>query len=149
MDDQYQRIHQIFASFREVNQVFHQSLLKIAQGFGVTPIQFLVLKTLAERPRIGLAALADCLYVGNSTTSGIVERLVKAGFVERERSKEDRRSISLKLTPKGENLLERVNEERIDRLLPLLELPEEDQRELQRIHSRIVQILQRVREVKP
>lgn len=144
--DEEQRIHNLFSSFREVNQVFYHTLLKTAQRQGITPIQFIAMKTLAEHPHIGLSELAERIHLGNSTVSGVVDRMVKAGFVVRERSETDRRTLLLNLSPKGEKLWQETNEIRLRFMSPLLELTNEDQAHLLRIHGQIVEILGRIRE---
>ncbi|MFC5702867.1 MarR family winged helix-turn-helix transcriptional regulator [Cohnella faecalis] len=145
MDDQ-QRVLDIFKSFREVNQAFFQGMQKAAQHHGVTPLQFMVLRILNNCPEIRLSELAEQLHLGNSTTSGIIDRMVKADLVSRERSDTDRRNVILKLTDKGNDMWKQTHQTRLERLAPLLELAEEDQAHLQRIHNQIVQILHRVRE---
>ncbi|MEK0313315.1 MarR family winged helix-turn-helix transcriptional regulator [Cohnella sp. 56] len=139
-------ISELFTSFREVNQSFYQSMQRAGQHLGITPIQLLVMKSLIHKPEMSLSELADCLFVGPSTASGIVERMVKAKLVLRERPENDRRSISLRLTPLGEELWAKINERRQKMLMPLTELGENDLNELLRIHGNIVHILQRVRE---
>ncbi|WP_217597666.1 MarR family winged helix-turn-helix transcriptional regulator [Cohnella sp. GbtcB17] len=139
-------ISELFTSFREVNQSFYQSMQRAGQHLGVTPIQLLVLKTLRGKPQMSLSELAECLFVGPSTASGIVERMVKANLVSRERPENDRRSISLRLTPEGEQLWVKIDERRNLMLEPLNELGEEDLNDLLRIHGRIVHLLHKARE---
>lgn len=139
-------ISELFTSFREVNQSFYQSMQRAGLHLGVTPIQLLVLKTLRGKPQMSLSELAECLFVGPSTASGIVERMVKANLVSRERPENDRRSISLRLTPEGEQLWVKIDERRNLMLEPLNELGEEDLNDLLRIHGRIVHLLHKARE---
>lgn len=145
MEDQ-SLISELFTSFREVNQSFYHSMQRAGQHLGITPIQLLVMKTLRNKPQMSLSELSECLFVGPSTASGIVERMVKANLVFRERPENDRRSISLRLTPEGEQMWVKIDERRKIMLEPLNELGEDDLSDLLRIHSRIVQILHRVRE---
>ena len=144
--DEQQRIHEIFKSFREVNQEFFQTLLKGGQQHGITPVQLLVLKSLCEKPGCSLNDLAEWIQLGNSTTSGIVDRMVKAGMVIRERLETDRRAVSLQLTEAGKDIWREINENRIKRLMPLLQVSAQDRQDLLRIHGQITRILQRVRE---
>ncbi len=144
--DSEQRVEEIVKSFREVNKMFFHVLMKAAQPHDLTAVQLWVLKVLAERPGISLSELAERILLGNSTTSGIIDRMEKAGFVTRERSAEDRRIIQLRLTEHGERLWAETNGERVSRLSPILSLPEEDQQHLLRIHGQIVQLLQQSRE---
>lgn len=143
MADQ-QQVSLIFRSFREVNQAFHHAIWKESEGFGLTPIQFFVLKTLCQHPRIRLSELAELVHIGNSAASGIVDRLVKLGAISRDRLETDRRSITLSLTEKGEGLLKSASEASMERLTPLLDLSDEDVENLIRIHHLIVRKLQTV-----
>jgi len=141
-----QRVDDIMKSFREVHKTFFHALLKAAQPRDLTPVQLWVLKVLAERPGISLSELAEKILLGNSTTSGIIDRMEKAGYVTRERSAADRRSIQLRLTEHGERLWSETNGERLSRLSAILTLPEEDLRQMVRIHGQIVQLLQQTGE---
>ena len=141
-----QRVQALFHSFRKVHHSFYQMLLKAASPHGVTPIQVLVMKVLSEHPRIGLADLAQRIQLGNSTTSGIIDRMEKAGLVVRERGTEDRRSVILTLTEKGADVWERTDSRRMELLEPLLSLPAEDIDHLMRTNERIVHILTSLRE---
>lgn len=55
-----------------------------------------------------MSQIADFVNVPISTATGIVERLVKNGFMERERSDTDRRVVVIKLTDKGKKLIEEI-----------------------------------------
>ncbi|RAP73440.1 MarR family winged helix-turn-helix transcriptional regulator [Paenibacillus montanisoli] len=141
-----QRILQIFQSYREVNQAFFHVMKKVAQKHDLTPMQLIVLRILNRHPAIKLTELAEKLHLGNSTTSGIIDRMVKAELVSRERTEEDRRAITLTLTDKGKALWEASDSTRIMMFQPLLRLPEEDQEQFLRIQNEILDILRQVRE---
>lgn len=146
MKDQ-QRIQNIFTSFREVNQALNHSMLHATQRTGITPIQYFVLIVVAETPGIGLNELSEKIYSVTSTTSGIVERMVKAGWLRRERPATNRRSISLTLTHEGIALVQQTREMRFSQLaISLLHLSEEDEQHLIRIQKEIVNNIQRQRE---
>lgn len=148
MDDR-QRVLQIFQTYREVNQAFFHVLTRAAQQHGVTPLQLIVLRALQDKPSCRLSELAEYLNLGNSTTSGIVDRMVKADLVSRKRTEEDRRAITLTLTDKGKRLWKETDETRFRMLAPLSELTDHDRRELERIQQEILRILKKIREVVP
>ncbi|HEY2734756.1 MAG TPA: MarR family transcriptional regulator [Polyangiales bacterium] len=75
---------------------------------GVSGAQLFVLKTLAASPRIALSELAARTRTDQSTVSGVVKRLVEAGFVERETASDDRRRVELTPTKRGRALLRRA-----------------------------------------
>ena len=144
MEDQ-EKIVRITRSLRELNQSYYQATRKDAESCGVTPIQHLALRLLKQYPMIGLGELSDLMYTGASTASGVVDRLVRAGLIVRDRLKEDRRAVVLKLSAEGEELLARTSERILRRLSPLLELSEEDVGHLLRVHGKIIDILQKAR----
>lgn len=140
-------MYHIFNSFRKVSQTFHHFFC-IDEGdgeMGITRIQLLVLSILVERPNIGLAELADLCYVGSSTMSGVVDRLVKADLVERERCVQDRRSLELRVTEKGKNVQEKMYQSWMSRVSLMLDLPKEDIDNLLRIHSLMIQQMEKER----
>ena len=144
-----QRVQDVFHSFRRVHQAFYQKLSKAAQPMGITPVQALVLKVLSERSPIGLTELAERIHLGNSTTSGIVDRLEKAGFVMRERETSDRRAVRLSLTDAGADLWRRTDASRMEMLRPLMQLSDSDIDALLNVHGKIVHILKTTGEDQP
>lgn len=136
-------ITDLFLSFRAVNQAMHHAIWKGSEELGLTPIQFMVLKFVDKSPAIGVSELADCLFIGNSATSGIVDRLVKLGMITRERGERDRRSVILKMTSKGEELLQQAHERREQVLMPLMQLEEAEAGQLIEIHNKIVKLLEK------
>ncbi|WP_127530472.1 MarR family winged helix-turn-helix transcriptional regulator [Paenibacillus kobensis] len=136
----------MFASLREVNRAFYNQIHQNLDQLGVTAVQYMVLKVLHNNPRIGLSELSELILSTNSTTSGVIDRMVKAGWVTRERSDTDRRSVILTLTQEGTAIWEQSYAIRLQQSEPLLEMPESDHAELIRIHRNIVNILQKARE---
>ena len=85
---------------------------------GVTPTQFAVLNVLWERDGQSGAELGERLVVDSATITGVVDRLVAAGLLERRAHGEDRRVHSLFLTGQGQALqapldaaMDQLNEE--------------------------------------
>ena len=74
---------------------------------GLSIPQFDLLSTLTEREALTQQDLAERLYVTKSNVSGLVDRLVEAGLVERRAVPDDRRSHALHLTERGRGLAER------------------------------------------
>lgn len=74
---------------------------------GLSVPQFDLLSTLSEAEGITQNDLATRLYVTKGNVSGLVDRLVEAGYVERRSMPGDRRSNALFLTPQGRRMVER------------------------------------------
>jgi DNA-binding MarR family transcriptional regulator len=77
------------------------------KALGLSIPQFDLLSTLTEREGVSQQELAQRLYVTKGNVSGLVDRLVEAGLVERLALPGDRRSHALHLTPHGRELARR------------------------------------------
>jgi DNA-binding MarR family transcriptional regulator len=64
--------------------------------------------------------LAESLGVSSAAASELVDRLVRAGHVRRDRSEHDRRLVELSLTGKGRQLLARFTKMRMEKARRLL-----------------------------
>jgi len=84
----------------------HQRLSGVAstwlKGIGLSIAQLDALTVLDQNRGITQQMLAGRLYVTKGNVSGLIDRLVEAGFVERRAIPGDRRSHSLFITPAGE-----------------------------------------------
>ena len=69
---------------------------------GVTQTQFLVLIAIHGYGRATMGVLARRLHVSMPTASGVVDRLVRAGYVRRTPHPQDRRQVVVETTAKGE-----------------------------------------------
>lgn len=138
-------LSEIIRSFREMKRAYHNIMQKDAERVGVTVVQLVVLRILSNNEKISLGELSEKLKMTNSSLSGVVERLVQANLIVRERSKQDRRALILALTPEGEKIVQAATgpgsklHKKINRVL---ELPEDDINNLLRIHGEILKKLQ-------
>jgi DNA-binding MarR family transcriptional regulator len=71
------------------------------RALGLTAPQCDVLTTLTEREGVSQQELAERLYVTKGNISGLIDRLVAGGLVERRAIAGDRRSHAIYLTPAG------------------------------------------------
>ncbi len=85
-----------------------QHFRALESACGVSGAQVWILAALAETPGITVSRLSEELSVHISTTSNMLEKLAKAGLVERRRSEEDRRVVNLYLTETGRTVLARA-----------------------------------------
>ena len=89
-----------------------RELRKETEQFGVTGRQVTLLWLVKRSPGMPLRELAEQVGISAPSLSGHVDRLERAGLMERIRSEVDRRRVGLALTPAGERLLRRVRERR-------------------------------------
>ena|SRR6185295_4453000 len=73
---------------------------------GVTQTQFLLLASIRSYGRCAMGTLARNLHVSMPTASGVVDRLVRSGYVRRASLPEDRRCVVVELTPKSEQFFQ-------------------------------------------
>lgn len=75
---------------------------------GLTHPQYLVMLALWERSPRTLGDVADALYLEPATVSPLVKRLELAGYVTRERNRDDERALDVALSAAGEALREQA-----------------------------------------
>jgi DNA-binding MarR family transcriptional regulator len=121
------------AAFRHQVRKFLRFSKDLLCSEDLTPDQYqalLAIRAAASRGKLSIRDLAEQLQVRHHSTVGIVDQLVLREAVVREVAPEDRRKILLTLTPKGEEL--------VQRLAP----PHRD--ELSRLSPEMIQTLQRL-----
>jgi DNA-binding MarR family transcriptional regulator len=77
--------------------------------FGLSGMQFAVLKHLAEGSARTAADLCRFMQYDTGAMTRILDRLEEKGMVRRERSREDRRAVVLRLSPTGRTQLPRLS----------------------------------------
>jgi len=128
-------------SFSEINKAIYRLIKKEADRYGLTVVQLKALYRLSFSPNIGLSELAEKLRLTNSTVSGVIDRLVHSGLVERVIPPENRRAVSIHLTEKGNKLLKDVmNEDAIlmKKLNNVLEMPGDELQHLLKLHQLVL-----------
>ncbi len=96
-----QALRRIFKSIQDYSQ-------EVSKKFGITGPQLWALKTISANGSLSLGELSQRMYLHPSTISGVVDRLEKKNYVHRDRAKEDRRVVQVRLTPKGKSLARRA-----------------------------------------
>ena len=74
----------------------------------VTFTQFLILDEVAKKENLKMLNLHQILAVDKSTTTRLVNPLVRQGLVERKISDHDSRAVNLRLTPVGRKVHRKV-----------------------------------------
>ncbi|GAJ99968.1 transcriptional regulator, MarR family [Geomicrobium sp. JCM 19055] len=87
-------------SLQRVNQVSKSKL----QPFGITPVQYALLRQLWKQDAQLGYELADRLLLDRATITGVIDRLEQNGCIERRIDTTDRRNRVVCLTEKGQSL---------------------------------------------
>ena len=97
---------------------------------GVNTSQCFLVVEIGRKPGICVKELAQILRQDKSGISRSVEELVQKGYVNREPSREDRRSVVLSLTESGRERFERIEydmEEKFRKVLDGIEKEKQEQ----------------------
>jgi DNA-binding MarR family transcriptional regulator len=93
--------------------VLEHWLAQALKPFGVTPTQYNVLRILRGAGDEGLCrnAVGERLIRQVPDVTRLLDRMEKDGLIVRQRSREDRRHVTTRITPKGEAIVEKLDPE--------------------------------------
>ena len=97
--------------FRRMQQISVSLFLNRLREFGITPLQYTILRIIRAQPGIEQISVASRAILDASTVKDIVARLEAKGLVERRTGEQDRRTRSVSLTRAGDKLLAAVEPE--------------------------------------
>lgn len=108
----------------------------------ITLPQFLILEFLNREGETKMSGLAPVMGVSTAAVTGLVDRLVKYGYVVRVFDPRDRRIIRIKLTAAGLSLVKKVNQQRRQMIINIFgKISETDRLDYLRILMQIKGIL--------
>lgn len=124
---------------RRLHQI-HSALFQAeTEGFGVTPVQYSVLTTLADGQQRDQGQIALEVGLERSNVADVITRLQARGLLRQMKYVQDRRRKVVKLTPKGMRLLHKM-EEPVQRahLRTIDALPEESRQLLLKLMADLI-----------
>lgn len=119
-------------------QLLHQA---IAERFGLNPTDMKCVDLARSEPRLTAGRLAEITGMSTSATTAVLDRMEKAGFIERVRDPADRRRVIVVSTGRREQELAAAFSPLKDVMTAVLESYDDDQLAL------IAQFTQRVNEL--
>jgi DNA-binding MarR family transcriptional regulator len=93
-------------------QKAHGSMKKRLQGYGLTPIQYLIVESLLEEDGLSAGDIGKRLVLDNATLSGVLERLAEREWIIKQADPKDKRLLRVSLTHKAKALKEELTEKR-------------------------------------
>ena len=96
---------EIVAALRRIIRAVDLHSRHLVQEVGLTWPQLATLRAAERLGECSIGALAREVHLGQPTLTGIVQRLARAGYVERSRHTQDGRSVNVTITPTGRSLL--------------------------------------------
>ncbi len=95
------RTDQSLIALRRILRATEMYGRKLATAAGLTAVQFRVLQIVAERGTCTATQIAQQMRVSQATITALVDKLVKHGMVQREKSQTDRRQTDIVITKAG------------------------------------------------
>ncbi len=118
---------------RELIQFVERKLGVLEDGelacCGISPTKCQALVEIGRAGTVSLAELAALLNLDNSTMSRTVNHLVSYRLAERELDRNDRRYVSIRLTPEGQKTFEEVESNMTDYYSKVLDAIPKEKRE--------------------
>ena len=96
----------LYAAARSVTNLYTPWL----KSLGLTYTQYIVFLVLWEKDQIPVGEIGEKLMLDNGTLSPLLKKLEQAGYIERQRSKEDDRVVLVSLTQAGKDLQEQAKD---------------------------------------
>lgn len=124
----------LYAASKELTRQYKPLL----DPLGLTYTQYVAMMALWERDGITVGELGAKLYLDSATLTPLLKRLESHGYVRRERSKEDERSVIVTLTDEGRNLREKAVDVPFC-MAGCLKLAPEEALELKRLLTKVLQ----------
>ncbi|MCR5179306.1 MAG: MarR family transcriptional regulator [Lachnospiraceae bacterium] len=100
---------------------------------GLTYTQYIVLMVLWEKESVNVGQLGEILRLDAGTLTPLLKRLEKAGYVTRERSKDDERVTVISITAEGNKLRDKCKDIPVKMAASGSALSAEDAKELYRL----------------
>lgn len=124
-----------------LKEIFYpEDWLDLDMNFSKT--ELLTLLLVERSGEVSMSQICDAMNMPMSTATGIVDRMVKKGVLQRERSESDRRLVVVQLAEQGKEVIEHYKQV-VARYLHKIEaaLTEEERQLLMKVFLKIVHIL--------
>ena len=107
----------LYAAARNVTGLYTPWL----KPLGLTYTQYIVFLVLWERDGVSVTEIGEKLMLDNGTLSPLLKKMEQAGYIRRQRSREDERVVVITLTEAGKALQEKAKDvpEKVARCIDL------------------------------
>lgn len=97
---------EIVAALRRIIRAVDMHSRHLVDSVGLTWPQLATLRAAERLSPCTISVLARAVHLGQATLTGIVQRLQRAGYLERTPHETDRRSVNVAITPAGRTVLQ-------------------------------------------
>jgi DNA-binding MarR family transcriptional regulator len=105
----------------------------------MTMSQYRMLHRLHVKGPQKVSELAEFMDITSGGVTGVTDKLMVNGYVDRKRDEEDRRVVYIEITDKGKDMVQLMKERQGETISAFFEtLPEEDLNHLNRIFTHVI-----------
>jgi DNA-binding MarR family transcriptional regulator len=111
-----ERLDRVIESMIRIPPIIHRKLHReffkvMLQQFGIdiAPHHLMIMKELQESGTLHSSEIGDAISIAKPQMTHAIDKLISMGIVEREPDTKDRRKINIRLTHKGQETLERLD----------------------------------------
>ena len=110
---------------------------------GITPLQFQAMDHIKGNPHKPVSSLSEHLFISSSAISQLTDRLFTLKLIDRKSDPNDRRSVLVSLTKKGEQSLKKFKKEQIRDINFITKyMSADDIEQMIRIHKNVLKKLE-------
>ncbi|MGN1182177.1 MAG: MarR family winged helix-turn-helix transcriptional regulator [Faecalibacillus sp.] len=138
-------IEQINKNMFQLYEIGRYIMKKTAKDTNITFSHLMILRYIANNNHLNVGTLVKYLECDQGNLSTVLKKLEKKGLVERTRNPLDERQVILSMTKKGQDIVDRIDEELyqlISKIAP--KMPVEKLEDVVHLNSQIVQLAKRV-----
>lgn len=139
-----QYIDDLFNSLSSLKKLIESQRQESVEEKAATMMHYSALTFLQNNKQNTVGDLATHLRLSKSSATQLIERLEKSNFVTRAIDSVDRRQIRVEITPEGKEKLTDFKKKFKEKIVKLFShVPENDLKELARIHSDLIKTLEK------
>lgn len=131
----------VYLNVVRVKQQLEQAYVELCKRHGVTHQQYNVLRILYVRGKLPSSEISNRLIIRSPDITRLLNRMEEKDLIDRELSREDRRVVLAKLTPKGKKTCENIDEELV--VLHQKQMNHMSREELDTLNQLLVKLLGR------
>ncbi len=107
--------NQLWDLLRQISENLDQAFHPVSEKYGLTLMQMRILMEISQNPNHTIGSISNCVCVIRGNMSNMCKRFEHEGFIERSRSREDERVVTLSLTKKGQETIEKITNDLQDK----------------------------------
>ena len=97
-----------FVGIKRTNDLLEKSVKKDVRSYGLNISEFAVLELLYNKGPQPINRIQERILIANSSTTYVLDKLQKKEYVVRQKDENDKRSMIVLLTDKGEELIKEI-----------------------------------------